>query len=488
MLAKLKQLLDGTTMYKVVLYGLMALAAVALILRQMGAFTYASPDILLLMLLVLVILCPAVTFMLGKLYDIPVNLESGLITGLILFLVLGAPSNAIGWIGIVFAAVVAVASKFVLTRHGAAIFNPAAFGVFIASLLGIASGTWWVATPALFIPATILGLLILLKLRRFALFFAFAIPAVAMIVASTAGPNLSLPAALVTAVTLYPVVFLGTIMLTEPRTMPGTHYKRIFFGGIVGLIFGAQIDTAIVSTSPHLALLAGNLFALIVSPNTSTKLKLVAKKQLSPTTYDFCFEPQRKVDFTAGQYMEFTLPPGRYDQRGNRRTFSIASAPQHPLLHIGIKFYEPGSRFKQRLAELEPGDYLLASHAAGDFILPKNAAQPVVFLAGGIGITPFIAMLDEMIQAGKARPVTLYYFTSDASEIVYKDVLQKARALGVQIIPRIGSEGRLSEAEIQALPEAEYYLSGPPGLVSGYKKQLMNAGIKIIHTDYFTGY
>lgn len=104
-------------MYKVVLYGLIALAAVALILRQLGILTYASPVTLLLMFAVLAVVCPAFTMVLGKLYKIPVNLESGLITGLILFFVLGAPTNPIGWLGIVFASIVAVASKFVFTNR-----------------------------------------------------------------------------------------------------------------------------------------------------------------------------------------------------------------------------------------------------------------------------------------------------------------------------------------------------------------------------------
>ncbi len=488
MMHSLRRLLDGVTMYRVVLYGLAALALIAVALRLVGAYSYASPGTLLLMLVVLVALCTGVNIIFGKLYRIPINQESALITGLILFFVLGAPARPAAWIGICFAALVAIASKFVLTSRGAAIFNPAALGVFVVGLLGIGSGTWWVANTALFIPVVCLGVVVLLKLRRIQLFLAFAIPAAAMIVARTVGPDLALPAATMTAFTLYPLVFLGTIMLTEPGTMPSTYYKQIIFGGIVGLIFGAQLDTAYVSTSPELALLAGNLFALAASPRTSTKLKLVAKKQMSPTTYDLAFEPERRIYFTAGQYMEFTLPGVPYDRRGNRRTFSIASSPEDRLVHIGIKFYEPGSKFKQRLASLKPGDVILANHIAGDFTLPRDESEPVVCLAGGIGITPFIAMLQDMVIANKVRPLTIYYFASDPAEIVYKDVLKKARDLGVHVILRVGDTGRLTETEIQALPAAQYYLSGPPGLVMAYKEQLKKQGIQTIHTDYFTGY
>lgn len=488
MTQKFQRILDGITMYKLLAGGLSVLAVLALVLRYFEVFTYSSFGTLAILLPVIMTVCYGVNLLLAKLYGVPANHESSAITGFILFFVLAAPSDMVGWLGIVFAGLVAMASKYVITSRGAAIFNPAAFGVFIVGLLAIGDGAWWVANTGLFIPFLLFGLVVLMKLRRFELFLAFAVPALVMIIARTVGADMSVSQAFIAAVTLYPIIFLGTIMLTEPGTMPRTNYKRLFYAGIVGLVFGSQLSTEFIATSPHLALLIGNLFTFAVTRQTSTRLKLVSKKQLSPTTYDFTFQPERRIAFQAGQYMEFTLPGIPYNLRGNRRTFSIASAPDNPQIHIGIKLYEPGSAFKKALRSLPVGGQILGNHIAGDFLLPRDTAAPVVMIAGGIGITPFISMLEQMVLSGKARDVNLYYFVADASEVVYKDVLKKARDLGAKIELRPGSGKRLTDAEVATMKDSQIYISGPPGLVNAYHAQLQKSGAKAVHIDYFTGY
>jgi ferredoxin-NADP reductase len=485
-LRKPRQFIDGITMYRVMLYSLIALAGVALGFSAFGVLDYASFGTLALSLGLILTVTGITNLILPRLYGVTPNFESSLITAFILFFVLGAPNTAIEWAGLGLAAVFAMASKYIITWRSAHIFNPAALGVLAVSLLGIGNGAWWIADKSLFIPVLLVAFVVLYKLRRFELFAAFAIPSFAILILRL-GQNGDLLNAATTALTLYPLLFLGSIMLTEPSTMPTGRYERSVFGILVGLLFASTYDLGFIASSPHLALLVGNLFAFVVTRRTSTTLKLVKITQQTPTTFSYVFEPNRPVAYHAGQYMEFTMPGVAYDSRGNRRSFSIASAPSDKHIAIGIKYYEPRSKFKTRLQDLKIGDEIIGNHVAGEFTLSKKS-EPLVFIAGGIGITPFISMIREMQSNNTKRAVDLYYFVADRSEVAYKDVLKAAVAVGVNVHIRVGHEARLADEDIKKHAHAEYYLSGPPGLVQAYKDQLKSNGIGKIRTDYFTGY
>lgn len=483
----LRKKLDSITMYRVMLYTLGFLVATSLVFSVAGWVTYASAGTLVGMLLVVSAVCYGANIALSKLYGITPNYESSAITAFILYFVLGSPSSSAEWIGVGLAAVIAIASKYAITWRGSHIFNPAAFGVLVVSLIGVGSGAWWIANEAMFIPMLIVAFVVLLKIRRFGLFAAFALPAVLTILLTTQSGQ-PLDSALVTIFTLFPLLFLGSIMLTEPATMPSTRYLSILYAAIVGFLFGYNFDIGFIGASPHLALLLGNLFAFVVAARTGAFLTLVEKTKLTPTTYEFAFKPSRPIPRLAGQYMEFTLPGIGYNNRGNRRTFTVASAPNDALIRIGVKFYEGGSLFKQKLSSLSIGDKIMGGHVAGDFTLPEDKAVPVVFIAGGIGVTPFIAMISQLIADNSKRDVTLYYFAAEEAEVAYKDVLEQAKKAGITTELMIGRDARLSPEAIASHQNAHFYISGPPGMVAAYKKQLKAAGVGKIHTDLFTGY
>jgi len=127
----------------------------------------------------------------------------------------------------------------------------------------------------------------------------------------------------------------------------------------------------------------------------------------------------------------------------------------------------------------------------------KNAAddifsEPLVFIAGGIGITPYISMLRHLIhkhQKDKTLPVpkiTLIYCTKSANEIAYKDLIETAtKVLGLKFIPLVNE--RITQ---DMITNGIYYLSGPSAMVDSYKALLKNAKIHSsnIRTDYFPGF
>ena len=98
------------------------------------------------------------------------------------------------------------------------------------------------------------------------------------------------------------------------------------------------------------------------------------------------FAPNRKLAFAPGQYMEWTLGHNEPDSRGNRRYFTLASAPTEDELRVGVKFYQNSSTFKQAMLDMDQNSEIVAAQLAGDFVLPHDPQQKCVFIAGGIGI------------------------------------------------------------------------------------------------------
>lgn len=480
MLSKFDDILNTITMYRLVLYSLVWLVGIVMILSVIGILNY-SPLILIGVLTVLMIVGFVTNVGLAKLYNITPNFESGIITTFILFFVLAVPTTLSEWLAIGIGTFIAIASKYIITWRGAHIFNPATLGAVVVGLTGLSFASWWIATPVMLPFVAIVAILIVRKTRRFGLFFSFIIPSLLLLLLQ--GSTLS------TILLSFPLIFFASVMLTEPATSPNTNKWRIVYGMLVGIIVASGLG---FFSSPQFALLVGNLLAFIVSFRVSSRLELVAKTKLANGIYDFAFKADKKMTYVPGQYMDWTLPDISYNSRGNRRTFTIASSPQQDELHIGVRFSESGSIFKQKLLSLKKGDEVYAGRVAGDFLLPHASNKKLVFIAGGIGITPFIAMLQHLIITKQKRDIVLFYFVSKPDDIVYTDILEKAKKYGLKTVQMVGPKKRLDKKALQKYisdyPDREFYLSGPPAMVRSYQASLKNLAVKKIHTDFFAGY
>ncbi len=152
---------------------------------------------------------------------------------------------------------------------------------------------------------------------------------------------------------------------------------------------------------------------------------LVKKTIEAKGTKSYFFKPQEKVDWQAGQYIVIKL-------NDLERQFTIASSPtEGSLLQITVRIKE-GSEFKKLLDELEIGTEIEASGPFGSFVFPYNLSPIAyhLFLAGGIGITPFRSMIkyniDQEIKNSTAKlsHMFLIYSNSD-SEFVFKKELDQ---------------------------------------------------------------
>jgi len=497
--------LNSITMYRLVLYGLLILAGLSILFSFFGLIIY-NPLSQIISLTAFIFSCYLSNKILSLIFRAPTNIESFLITALILFFIVTPAENLKEISFIVLISFIAMASKYILTINKKHLFNPAAIAILLISFTKLTGASWWVALPILTIPTLVLGLLIIRKLRRFSLFFAFLVTAVLELILYNQFSNLSLTTTLYLAFTAYPILFLGTIMLTEPLTTPPTRKKQIVYGVIVGLVFSSRIRFDFISSSPELALIIGNIFSYLVSYKKKIILALKEKQKLSSTIYDFVFMPSKKIEFKPGQYLEWTLPHKNADSRGNRRYFTIASSPTEKDIILGARIDDEASSFKKALLELSPSTRISAGSLAGDFVLPNDKTTKLAFLAGGIGITPFRSMVKYLLDNSEERDIVLIHTCSSDSDFVYSDVFEKAqKTIGLKIycilkdennIPKDwkGGVGYITKDTLKkTVPDYKsrlFYISGSNDIVNRYRKVLKEIGIensKIV-TDYFPGY
>jgi len=276
--------------------------------------------------------------------------------------------------------------------------------------------------------------------------------------------------------------------------MPPSRWPRLGYAALVGIIFAPAMHIGSFYSSPEIALLAGNLFSFIVSPKGRVTLTFVEKRELARGIYEFIFKSDRSFAFRAGQYLEWALSGVPADSRGNRRFFTIASAPEDAEVRLGMRLYDAPSAFKRTLMVLEPGAKLYASGIAGDFILPKDEKRKLAFIAGGIGVTPFASMARHIIAVSESRDAILLYSSRTEAEIAYKDVFAKAGKRGLRTVYAVTDEqgpinAAFIEREIPDYRERLFYISGPPGLVDAMREVLSSMGVSrsAVKTDYFPG-
>lgn len=224
------------------------------------------------------------------------------------------------------------------------------------------------------------------------------------------------------------------------------------------------------------------------------KFKLISKKTEIPGVESFIFEPSEPLVWKAGQYAHYRLPHEPADDRGVERWFTIASAPFEKQVMITTRVApEKGSTFKAALEALPVGASIESDYVDGDFTV-GDATQEYVFIAGGIGITPFRAILKEADHAGIKLRVTLLYGNRD-TQVAFKDELNAWSKNNPNLAIRyLTSPERIDEHTIAELVSdlqtPLFYISGPEPMVKSLGATLEKIGVPAGHIklDDFPGY
>jgi ferredoxin-NADP reductase len=225
-------------------------------------------------------------------------------------------------------------------------------------------------------------------------------------------------------------------------------------------------------------------------------LKFIKKVQNTADCFSFFFELPAPVFFKAGQHMNFTLQHDNPDDRGINRFFTIASAPCEVRIMITTRIaQELPSTFKKALMSMEKGQDITVLPPQGEFII-DDYSKSYVFIAGGIGITPFRAILLDLEHTKKIKEMEIFLLYSNRNnDTVFKDELDLLadRNLSFKIRYVISPEVcniEMLKAVIPDYRDKTYYISGPPGMVKSIAESLAAENIddSQIKLDFFPGY
>jgi ferredoxin-NADP reductase len=235
------------------------------------------------------------------------------------------------------------------------------------------------------------------------------------------------------------------------------------------------------------------------------RVRLKERRSETADVVSFIFDLSgQPFEYRPGQFAFCELDKLDFpDERGNRRHFTISSSPTEK----GIVMFTTrirGSGFKETLRQAPLGYELSLGTPLGNFVLPEAKIHQHVFIAGGIGVTPYRSILRYALDAKKPIHALMLYFNRSSADIVFRQELEEiSRQMKTFSLVHVlsdpepgwkGEKGRLNEALLRKLVphlgQQLFWISGPPPMVTAYKELIRQTGTadNSIRTDSFTGY
>lgn len=216
------------------------------------------------------------------------------------------------------------------------------------------------------------------------------------------------------------------------------------------------------------------------------RAEFLRRRQEFDDVWSFCFSRPAGFVFSAGDYTELSLE----QVDGNpRRWFSISSAPTEKDLCFTTWVAPQSSSFKQRLLHLKLGDAASFSPPMGNFNAPAKPDK-LLFIAGGIGITPFRSLLVDQSTRRVGHDLAIIY-TARPNQHLFLPEIKRSDAVFTK---HISSSKRLSLADIKYyvpdLSDRLIYLAGPEPMMTQFFDALIASGHPRwrLRLSYFTGY
>ncbi len=223
------------------------------------------------------------------------------------------------------------------------------------------------------------------------------------------------------------------------------------------------------------------------------KLKLLEKIEETPSITTFKFEKPQSFSFKPGQYIVYKIENEMPDGRGKRRYFTISSAPYEETINLTTKLSKQSSTFKKDLFNLEIGTEIEVNEPGGEFFFDEKFSYHI-FVAGGIGVTPFRSILLDLKQKHQNPNISLMYANKDEFILFQEELENIKNSLSNFEIEMFNPENPLTpEAIFSKFHNNEncaIYLSGPEPMVEKFLINLEEMGIdrNSIKRDYFPGY
>ena len=241
-------------------------------------------------------------------------------------------------------------------------------------------------------------------------------------------------------------------------------------------------------------------------PAPTFAARLTGKEEVAHGTIALRLSKPEGFRFTAGQAVYLSLPGmQKADAKGKVRTFSIASAPEDAELEIATR--QTDSAFKRYLAAAGIDTAVQIEGPYGDLTLHEDPSRPAVFVAGGIGVTPFCSMALDATNRDLPHRMFLFYGNRREEDAAYLGELLglEDRNPRFKLIPAFtedevaSSDGAAERGPISiemitrhvgALSTPVFYLAGPPAMVLAMEAALRNAGVdrRHVRAEKFAGY
>ena len=230
------------------------------------------------------------------------------------------------------------------------------------------------------------------------------------------------------------------------------------------------------------------------------------RESVAEGTMAFYFEKPAGFAHQAGQNAVFTLvDPPETDSQGPSRTFTIASAPHEPELMIAMRMRD--TAFKRVLKSAVIGAQVRIDGPSGVMVLHEDAARPAVFLAGGIGVTPFLSMARHAAKNRLPHRIVQFYSNRRREDAPFLDelyALERSNS-NYRLIatmtkaekssqPWKGETGFIRrdmlERCLAGLKNPVYYVAGPHGMTMSMELMLDGLGVdeNDVHSEEFYGY
>lgn len=233
---------------------------------------------------------------------------------------------------------------------------------------------------------------------------------------------------------------------------------------------------------------------------------LRSKKEIAEGTMLFSFNKPESFTHQAGQTVDLTLiNPPETDDEGTMRTFSIVSAPHEPVVSIATRMRD--TAFKRVLKTMDEGTQITMDGPFGSFTLHENTSRPAIFLAGGIGVTPFHSIIADATGRDLPHQITLFLsnrrpedapflaeFEDYAKKNPHFSLVATMTAMEQSKLGWDGERGYIDSAMLSRHAPAGsmpiYYLAGPPAMVTAMRSTLASAGVSgdDIRFEEFAGY
>jgi ferredoxin-NADP reductase len=235
------------------------------------------------------------------------------------------------------------------------------------------------------------------------------------------------------------------------------------------------------------------------------KARIKEKREVARGTLLVIFDLLgQKVEFKPGQYFYVTLPDvGHQDDKGLRRHITVVTSPNEKGV-LGLATRMRDSAFKRSLDELPVGAAVEVEQPEGDFVLPDETSRPLVFIAGGIGITVFRSMLRYIREEQLPYRVTLIYSNRDRESTAFLDELRQLEQqltdfrLVLTMTQDDGWDGESRKVDAEFLrdhlgadlDEHTFLVAGPPAMAEAIEATLAEAGVseENVKAEHYSGY